>query len=113
VHAEARDGTFEAGEVAGLRRGWRDCLPRPLERLRELGDADVESNDGRTMVPGGPVVTGRLLGMVMGWVGQESLLIGMLLDEPQTPRDAERLRCRPAAVPARVDRTAPATVRRA
>jgi len=113
VHAEARDGTFEAGEAAGLRLGWRDCLPRPLERQRELGDADVESNDGRIMVPGGPVVADRLLGMVMVWVGQESLLIGMLLDERQRPSDAEGLRCRAAAVPTLVDRTAPAAVRRA
>ncbi|MDN0074475.1 hypothetical protein QU481_06140 [Crenobacter sp. SG2303] len=94
VAVATRDRAFEAGETTGSERGWRDCLPGPLERLRELGDTGVESNDGRIMVSGGPAATGHLLGLLVIWAGQESLLIGMLLDEPRRPRGTAPPPCR-------------------
>ncbi|MCW3480819.1 hypothetical protein OL229_14825 [Neisseriaceae bacterium JH1-16] len=94
--AVARDRAFETDEVAGSRRGWRDCLPR----LRELdgGDIGLDPNDGRATVPGGFVATGRLLGMLLIWAGQQSVLIGVLLDEPRGPRGAALACSLPAPV---------------
>jgi len=115
IAVEVQDQRFEPAVATGSRSGWRDCLPRPLERLRELdgGDIGFDPEDGSATLPGGFVATGRLLGTLVIWAGQESLLIGVLLDEPRRSRGTTQPRCRHFSAPAGAGSPVPSIGRRA